>query len=216
MIGLFLVSEQTRSETIIIPVTYRGYVQSNGSSPGGASGGNNFLVIPGSYNNWFGFSLGSQTAASISSAKLYLFNTSSSLSGYNGVAGSGTYTIWDVSSSTKSLLNSGTTTAGTSAFSDLGGGTAYGSVSYSTADNGKYMVIDLNSTGLADLQSAYGSGFFNVGGSAAGTGNVFAYSGGFVNQNQTYLEVISVPEPSALSLLAVGLGGLALVRRRRS
>jgi len=27
---------------------------------------------------------------------------------------------------------------------------------------------------------------------------------------------VSVPEPSALSLLAVGLGGLAMMRRRRS
>jgi len=31
----------------------------------------------------------------------------------------------------------------------------------------------------------------------------------------TYTQVASVPEPSALSLLAIGLGGLALIRRRK-
>jgi formylglycine-generating enzyme required for sulfatase activity len=36
------------------------------------------------------------------------------------------------------------------------------------------------------------------------------------NENFFYgFRVASVPEPSALSLLAIGLGGLALVRRRK-
>jgi len=32
----------------------------------------------------------------------------------------------------------------------------------------------------------------------------------------TWIGVTGVPEPSALSFLAIGLGGLAMMRRRRS
>ena len=49
--------------------------------------------------------------------------------------------------------------------------------------------------------------------------NVYVWDSGrfdLNNNNNNYkIELNSVPEPSAVSLLAVGLGGLALVRRRR-
>ena len=41
--------------------------------------------------------------------------------------------------------------------------------------------------------------------------------GEYADQNNIYHGfILTVPEPSALSLLAVGLGGLAILRRRRS
>ena len=201
---LVICGGHTARAQIILPVTYRGYVQSSGNSNGG-TGTKNFVANPGSTISWFGFDLSGQAAVpSITSAKLYLFNTSLALNGFgNGATGTGTYTLWDVSSASKTLLNTGNSLVGqTAVFSDLGGGTSYGSSSYSMADNGAYLVFNLNASGLADLQSAWGTGFFDIGGAATGTGNIFGYSN-YVNQNQTYLEV--VPEPSALSLLAVGL-----------
>jgi hypothetical protein len=41
--------------------------------------------------------------------------------------------------------------------------------------------------------------------------------GEYADQNNVYHGfILTVPEPSAVSLLAVGLGGLAMMRRRRS
>ena len=194
---------------ILIPVTLRSWVASDGYFPG-ANATANYVAVPGSYNNFFGWNLSGRAAASIVSATLYLNNTST------GVTGSGTYSIYDVSSSTASLLNPGNEVRAPSAlaaFTDLGSGTSYGSISYSSSLAGQYAVINLNSSGIAALQAAWGSGYFNIGGAAAGTGMIFGGSAP-IPTSQTYLSVV-VPEPSVLSLLAFGLGGLAILRRRR-
>ena len=193
---------------IILPVTYRGYVQSSGNSSGGGAVKNFVANHPGSITptiSWFGFDLSGQTATSIVGAKLYLYNPNS------GITGNGTYTLWDVSSASKSLLNTTGFSGQTSVYADLGGGTSYASRNFTTADNANYLVFDLNASGLADLQAVWGSGFFHIGGAA--TGNSAFANSNTVLQNQTYLEI--VPEPSSISLFALGLGGLAVIRRRR-
>ncbi|MBU3664258.1 MAG: PEP-CTERM sorting domain-containing protein [Chthoniobacterales bacterium] len=196
---------------LIIPVTYRGNVESNGIG-NGAYQQNNFKAEQGSYNNWFGFNLASQGPTTITSAKLYLHNE------LDGVTGSGTFTIYDVSPASQATLNSGNTTPGVGVFSDLGSGTSYGSTGYSTADNGNYMIIELNVSGLSDLQTAWGSGFFNIGGAATGTGYTFGYSG-FVLPEQTYLEITSapaaVPEPGTWAAAALLAGGASFTRWRK-
>ena len=193
------------SETIIIPITLRSWVQSNGYYPG-ANATSNYVALVGSHNNFFAWNLSGRSAATISSATLYL-NSSN-------VSGSGTYSIYDVSSSTASLLNPGNTLTSVAAFSDLGGGNSYGSTSYSSASNGQYSVINFNTAGIAALQAAWGVGFFDIGGAAVGTGMIFGGSSS-VPTSQTYLSVDIVPEPSALSLLVVGLGGVIALRRVR-
>jgi hypothetical protein len=55
--------------------------------------------------------------------------------------------------------------------------------------------------------------FFPVSGDYQNPPLVYVNNAGF--SAVTYTQVASVPEPSALSLLAIGLGGLALVRRRK-
>jgi len=204
---LFAVTSCLQAQ-IILPVTYRGYVQSSGNSSGGGVTKNFVANHPGSITptiSWFGFDLSGQTATSIVSAKLYLYNPSS------GITGNGTYTLWDVSSASKNLLNTTGFSGQTSVYADLGGGTSYGSRSFTTADNGNYMIFDLNASGLADLQTSWGSGFFHIGGAA--TGNSAFANSNTVLQNQTYLEI--VPEPSTFSLLVLGLGGIAAIRRRK-
>ena len=214
LLALALGMAPTAYSAIILPTTYRGYVQDNGSGDG-ANAQNNFLAIQGTYNNWFGFDLSSQAASTITGAKLYLYNLSAALDGYDGVSGSGTYTIYDVSPATATSLNSGSSNPGVSAFTDLGSGTSYGSTGYSTADNGNYMVIDLNASGLSDLQSAWGTGFFNMGGAITGTGYVFGYSA-FTLPSQTYLEITgapaAVPEPGTWAAAALLVGGASFLR----
>jgi hypothetical protein len=55
--------------------------------------------------------------------------------------------------------------------------------------------------------------FFPVPGDYQNPPLVYVSNAGF--SAVTYTQVASVPEPSSLSLLAIGLGGLALVRRRK-
>ena len=55
--------------------------------------------------------------------------------------------------------------------------------------------------------------FFPVSGDYQNPPLVYVNNAGF--SAVTYTQVASVPEPSALSLLAIGLGGLALIRRRK-
>lgn len=208
--SLVVTFAQPALSAIVLPVTYRGWVLSDGRG-NGASDGNNFLARQDQYNNWFGFDLAAEIPASITSAKLYLFNN-----GYwktPGVWGSGIYTIYDVSPTSQTILNSGDLNPGVSVFSDLGSGTSYGSTSFSTNDNGHYMIIELNASGLSDLQSAWGSSFFSIGGAATGVGATFNYS----DSMDTYLEIASnpVPEPATWGAAALLIGTAGFVRWRK-
>jgi hypothetical protein len=69
-----------------------------------------------------------------------------------------------------------------------------------------------------------GSGFFSSVGAYVHSAGSFEYLTGNVDEVRIYdrllnsleIQFLSVPEPSALSLLASGLGGLAILRHRRS
>jgi hypothetical protein len=79
--------------------------------------------------------------------------------------------------------------------------------------------VDLYFDG-ASLPSLSLESSFSVGGNVAILNREGGAAGGWISNNGVarvdYVDVQSVPEPSALSLLAVGLGGLAMMRCRRS
>lgn len=64
---------------------------------------------------------------------------------------------------------------------------------------------------------AGGRNYIGGGGGGSFSSTSFSnISGSVANSSDGYFNIQSVPEPSALSLLAVGLGGLEMIRRRRS
>jgi len=132
----------------------------------------------------------------------------------DGAGGSGTYQVWDVTTATSDLM-AGTTSAAT--FTDLGSGLFYGSQTFSSADNGAFFTIDLNSDFISAAQSALGSSDIVVGGAvASGGGYMFGWSGG-ISPDDTYLalDITPVPEPSTMALAAAGGAVLLMFGRRR-
>jgi hypothetical protein len=64
---------------------------------------------------------------------------------------------------------------------------------------------------------AGGRNYIGGGGGGSFSSTSFSnISGSVANSSNGYFTLTAVPEPSAFSLLAVGLGGLAMIRRRRS
>jgi len=64
---------------------------------------------------------------------------------------------------------------------------------------------------------AGGRNYIGGGGGGSFSSTSFSnISGSVANSSNGYFTLTAVPEPSAFSLLAIGLGGLALMRRRRS
>ena len=90
----------------------------------------------------------------------------------------------------------------------------------SNADDGGYIVLRTN--GLDETGVSFGvvqfSSWFNTvyGGGNSINFNYRAVNNGSEARTDTPFVFNAVPEPSAFSLLAIGLGGLAMMRRRRS
>jgi hypothetical protein len=104
------------------------------------------------------------------------------------------YSLHDVSTSVAILTsdNSGNVAA----FNDLASGSYYGGRYYTVANSYTYETITLTAAAIADINAAIlGSGSFVLGGS-------------------TNPLSVPAPEPMSLTLLGVGLGGLAASRLR--
>ncbi|MFO0848203.1 MAG: hypothetical protein U0871_06570 [Gemmataceae bacterium] len=144
--------------------------------------------------------------------------------GYSSPDASETITLFGVTTPMDTLISGA---GGVAAYTDLGTGPVYGSGVVTAADNGRFVRIELNPTGLAALNAARG-GSFAIGGAVttlsgqtAAEEFVFGFSGfrlGFPGSPQdgdTFLDVVSVPVPAGLLLGLLGAApATALIRRR--
>ena len=100
-------------------------------------------------------------------------------------------------------------------FNDLGSGTIYGSRSYSHTDIDQVLGIPLNADAISALNSALG-GEFALGGALTSidtNGSEFIFGGRANTTRRLVLTII--PEPSTALLVALGLVGLAIRKRKR-
>jgi hypothetical protein len=179
-------------------------------------------------NNFFLFDL-SGVNGSITSAMLRVYNPAAPATpgfpyGYTSSDPTENYALFDVSTPFEELgagyaIGS---LAGQGIYSDIGSGQSFGMTTVSLADNGKFVEITLNASGLAALNASSGS-VFAVGGALttldALVNRESLFASAFlhtVGPNVPQLVISSVPEPSTTALWIAGLGLLGFAARRRA
>lgn len=131
----------TGTTSVTIDATDRGYYSATGNhDPANDNyyAGYNGSQFGNTFRNFFVFDL---PGATVLSATLYLWNPSN---GHYSLDPSETYSLFDVSTSIAALRAGGSGLSGI--YNDLGSGTSYGSVTVTSASNGTYISIPLNSS----------------------------------------------------------------------
>ncbi|HVM77649.1 MAG TPA: PEP-CTERM sorting domain-containing protein [Stellaceae bacterium] len=179
------------------------------------------------HHDFFSFDL-SGVSGTITSATLHLWEPAS---GFATLPGSDSELlqiyVYGYGSAVTTLNGGGTVP---NAYDGLASGPVVGSFTVTAANDGSFIDIILNSTGIADLNAAVG-GLIAFGGSLPGVPDtsgyeryVFAYSGtpavppDYVpiptpGDGNTQL-ILTVPEPSSFILMGAALACLALASRR--
>jgi len=141
----------------------------------------------------------------ITAAQLALYNPGAAVDGNDGFSSANDTEVYSVFG--------GYWPASGNRFSAVVDGPLWGTQTVSAADNGRVVLVPLNADFLTAANSAGGEVF--VGGSISG-GHLFGFTK-YESEppTDTQLVLTLVPEPSGLSLLAVGALGLALYGRRR-
>ncbi|GAB4466093.1 MAG: hypothetical protein OHK0029_37200 [Armatimonadaceae bacterium] len=211
------------SAQVAINATDRGWHRSDGQY---LAGNLNYVVGNSAGNlfrNFFVFSIPAlQPGQTYFSAQLRLFNPAGGFSSGNL---SETYTLYNVSTPISTLLTNKIVggAAGVNVYNDLGSGTAYGTRVFSSADNGQFVVINLNTQALAAInnaaggQIAIGGAFTTLDGNNSTVEQAFA-----LTQNEplsaTQLIVTATPEPDSLFLMLLSGGAVTIfasVKRQR-
>lgn len=212
--ALLAITPAAQAASFNISTTARGYINSNGD-PITSSASANYLaglVSDGGsgeeYRNFFQFILPTFTGT-VTSARLRIHINERGVLGEQSPA-----VAYRVTSLADLPDDPGD-------FSALGTGTLYGSGAFTASDNDSLISLALNGAGIAALTSG---GTFNVGGRVTNAVSspgalsqyVFAFSAGQPVSLEFETAVTAVPEPEswAIMILASGMAGAALRRRR--
>lgn len=155
------------------------------------------------FRNFFVFDLGTINEK-VTSATFQIYS--------NKVTGTGTYTLFDVSTPTELLLMDGYKP---DTYIDLGEGVAFGAVDINPDQSQQTLEIILNESALAAINLT--NGMFSMGGAFptnAINSYIFAESYS-IDHIKLLLNTAStpVPQPNAFALFIIGLCGLAYFRR---
>lgn len=172
------------------------------------------------YHNWFLFAIPTPAVGqTYVGATLRLFNPvffSSNVSE--------TYSVTDYTGSLTNLVADNGNGNGSAIYNDLGAGSAYGTATISSANNGGFVEIALTPAALASINAASGTnfalgGFLSTLDSTDNTEFAFGSSGtGPLSNTQLVLAQGSVagPEPGSLALLMLGTtAGIVSARHKR-
>ncbi len=161
-------------------------------------------------NSFFVFDLSGSSELSSATLRLSL-----PTDGYNSPDTVESFSLFEFGGDVTSLIDG---TGGIGAFDDLGQGISFGSVDISQTDENSFVDIELNSDGVAFLNSSLG-GTVAIGGSVtslvstAGNEYVFGETDAGLIPIPT-LVTVAVPEPSSIAFIGLAFA-LATSRRRR-
>ena len=219
LLGLAALPQAAQAQTDL-PATDFGRIFNDGS---GGTNANYFAGFGGiTGRNFFVFDL-SSVSGTITAATLKLYNPASGVDGAggNGYSSPDATETYDLTSttSTPAQLAAG----GVPAYNTLGTGTSFNSKSISNADNGTDVLLSFNAAGLSTLNGGIG-GLIAVGGqitsiSGGATQVAFFFTHQTSGLHRPTLTITttssSAPEPGTLALLALGMVGGIVARRRK-
>lgn len=136
-----------------------------------------------------------------------------------GIEASETIELFDVSTAAATLNTTGPVNS--TIFTDLGSGTSFGSTTFNTSGAATDLIdFSLNADGLAALVSAIGAGgggtnYFSIGAVLTSSTDDFVFTS-VSTASTLVIDFTAVPEPGAVTLLALASAAGAFVRRRRS
>jgi hypothetical protein len=183
------------ADTIVLNASSRGQIDSSNNILGGTPTSDYTVGMPASssYDDYFIFNLAGITKQ-VTGGKLTVYNPP------NGTAASSLQYL---------IYSANTTSSGTLATLTS---SSYNQHTYSTADNGPYLTIDLGPKFNISANQSLG-GYIGMWGTVSPSNNYLLANSAGLPASDVQLTLTLVPEPASLSVLAMGV---VLLMRRRS